>query len=75
VCGRPTARETAVAERRNNIAELARFLDRSHGGDYLVVNLSNKKCVAGVEVWRGRNGWERVGGGAPIQALATCEVG
>jgi hypothetical protein len=42
VCGRPSARSTDIADHRNNVTALAAFLDKRHGGDYLVFNLSNK---------------------------------
>ena len=42
VCGRPSMRGTDVRDHRNNTAALAAWLDQKHGGDYLVVNLSNK---------------------------------
>lgn len=41
-CGRPTTRPTDLRDHRNNIDELAAYLDKKIGENYLVYNLSNK---------------------------------
>jgi hypothetical protein len=41
-CGRPSVRESDLDDHRNNIDDLASFLDSRHPESYMLINLSNK---------------------------------